>query len=1457
MNAIVPLNIAALRVNNNDKTNVVSNFQGKTASFENMPWYNPNAGAPPQEASTGDKIYNPLTVVGGNPGISPDFPLEVGVHLQWELPDYFRKGVQPAEGGNLVFPAAPNRWLVTRYLSIYDANSKTYGDITTMSWVVESDYLSDSLPIAENGIVRPAISVPIPAEPGYRVQPYKYMGRVVAYSDWDPSSESANNYLPAYTGNDNQPLFLTSIGFVGAYFNSYYPECRSVFGFWDNFADVSYEGGTLYQALSNNSSVQFRASYQVVGWLQEVENDPLTNIDEQITTAYNNYLADCTANKVEPELNPTDFFNRIATQDLHWSFNLDEVSYTLNPDNSIKSLDYPERSICAGTAQEVVWDMLSNPGTSYFLKSNNQSNPAAWTSQVEIAVGNSTIEALSAILKYDMQGNGEQAGNNEEVLSNYELLLDALQLGLLSEIEQQPNKLIMLEEALHSNGFSGIFSGYLWIVTQNQEAIQGGNPNPNDEVTLPLDLAEKLHLLNRAQKDYDMGREGLDLMRKQLFMDWTHYVKLFCGEITDPNIDQNELANFIATSNAGELNAVVDQGNAVGILQYTTDPVTGVITGLETPGSTVGTSSLAYAVWTNYHNVLQALTAYPEWTLQTAKAPSFYEPAEPVVLMEGDMMEPVARNGDADTVFVRLSQELLDTLALRFDSNDFKVAVSQLSGLPIISDNTPMQADVQGLIGEAYLLTPMLATVVAAALAAQGGGNNPAVSSLDDFVISLMYGQGGLSPLDIAPHPGGIPTPPAESLYATVGAENYVPAKNETITVAAPQALTFTFTNGNDNGWPPNIVAWTTQKALTAFSSDRVDPFLPIFMIWNVKLDPLKRESTDANDNEIYTDTNLTDYFVLDTDAIDYQYIMNGDTPVPFTVGKNVGYGNSATMSSSSTGVLVHQINSYIASHPNDPEDDTLKQIAQYYDSKKFLSQGISGFNQEQILTAYVAQVTVEDLVNQRSDAITKSLAAQAKATPNDNWYDFGFNSLEPISTNLLAQNNFGPLRSGFMEIQSIEIVDAFGQRMDLKTSTFNPDGSLATITAYSMTPAEKDTKHKGLIYLPPRLLTPTRLWFNWLSATFNDEVSGISSDFVEMNTHPSTSPVCGWVLPNHLDDNLFLYDADGTPIGTFGIEHRSTSPSLVYRTRAGNVANPTNDLAKDIGPQGEPTVNAHLANYMWYLYGESARYLEDLMTSIENSNAFLNPANFAQNAALSVLIGRPLAITRAVVGLETAGNLLPLSQADTGPGSPFSQDVKNDRYKYTDRMQYSSANLADVNFPLRLGDLHNLDDGLVGFIIEGSGSNPYTGAFFYSPAATESMGNGVVLPTEKTLELTLNASVRTITMLIDPRAPVHATTGILPVSELSVPADQYSAIMNSLGVNFVTRPILQMNNGLVVPLPQESGFDWSWITMGKSGTPLPPNAANETPVYGYTPQTILEGWLQLNPGVSEDDKNE
>jgi hypothetical protein len=1414
MNAIVPLNITALRVNQNDKTNIVSRFKGRTAVFEKIP-YGSQTGA-----STGNTIVQPL-----DSDASPANPLGAGVHLHWALPDYFKRGVQPAQGGDVVFPHAPNRWLITRYLSEYDSATHTYSTASAKSFIVESDYVTPNLEADAYGVVRPAVSVPLvfenikqdPAKSAYVGQPFMYMGRVINYDMWNPASESPDDFLPAYNGSDGKPLYLNSIGFVGPGFSAYYPDCSSVFGFWDHFMDQP----TIFNAIASNTPIQFKVSYQVTGWINEQQEDPLNTIAALVTNQYNQYVQDCIDENVEVKQTPADVFESISETQFRWTFNTADITYTLNSDKTLDTLTVPQSTLSSGIFQELVWNMENNPSTTFFLENpDNHQDPSEWTDTVKLAAGNTVIEALSALLKEDLANQGLP---DPAVLTNYEYLLDALQLGLLNNLDNETDKLITLEESLHSRAFSQISGGKLWLIEQKEQDPNQPH-NADIEITLPLEVAEKLHLFNQAQKNYDQARAALDVQRKQLFMDWLHYVNMYAGGVQGPYVDINTLSSFLYTTQGGEINAVIQAGEEAGILFYEQDPVSGQVTAPKQPS---GSGSLADEVWTQYQAILQELSQYPQWQLASAPAPSFWLPTDPVVIMEGDRIEPAVRNGRSQNLFVRLSTEIISQLNLTYDSTDFTVFVTNLMNIPTVTAVTPMQSDVQALVGEAFFTVPSLASYVGQALKNKGGANNPAVSSLDSFISTLENAEGGLSPLESATSAG---------LFAAVQAADYTPAANPQQCVSSPLVIDFTFTNPATNGWPLNTIGWNTQQHYPEFTANRYDPFLPTFLLWTAELDSLApKNGTD------YDAQNLTDYFQLDTDAVDYQYTVNGGTPVPFTRGNNLGYDSSVVLSTKSTYSLTQQVDTYVTNYPSDPNDQLLEDISTFYNKRKILSQSISGFNLEQNLKAFIPQIKVQDLTRGSRDQITTILNQSATANPEDDWYDFGFNSQSPIATGPLAQGNFGPLRSGFMEVKSLEIIDVFGQIMTLNTSSQTADGALQTTPSIPLQPVSTDTVNKEKIFLPPRLLTPTRLWFRWLSASFDPGVSGITTDFVEMNTHPATSPVCGWILPNHLDILLFFYDADGSPIGSFGLEHNT----LKYRTRPGNPANISDSLAEDIGPSGSPTVNAHTANFMWYIDGNDADFLIDLMAAIENSNHFINPASQSQSASLSVLVGRPLAITRAVLGLETAGNILPISQADVSATSAFPQDVNNNRYQYSDRQNHSSSDLASVKFPLRMGDLANINDGLVGYLLESNGANPYT--TLYSPAAVGSGGHNVEQPDADTIELTLNAPSINVTMLVDPRAPVHATTGILPVQELEIPSDQYEQAMRSLSMVFFTHPVLQATSGLTLPLPLESGYDWSWINPGSATlTPLKSNAGNEYAVYSYTPQTILEGWVQL-----------
>jgi hypothetical protein len=793
-------------------------------------------------------------------------------------------------------------------------------------------------------------------------------------------------------------------------------------------------------------------------------------------------------------------------------------------------------------------------------------------------------------------------------------------------------------------------------------------------------------------------------------------------------------------------------------------------------------------------------------------------------MMEGKRLEPARRNGPDTAIAVRADSELITTLTLA-GAGTWSVAAAELAGLPAppagLGANS---AAVAALLGEAALLDPLYVAAVAAAAGA------PDASTL---AVAIAGCQGGRSPLD----------PPASAgLYAAIRADGAVRSPNPQQTVSAPEALTVTFTNAAKTALEPDPVAWNAQTALRELSATRVDPYLPVWLTWQVRLDPLAR-GADAD----YEQTTLSERFRLDADAIDLSYPL----PARFTTSQTVVYKGAVVLSKKPFASLTQQIDAYIAEFPQDEADPALSKARADLAGRKVLSQSLDTFDLAQTLRTTIPQIPVADRVV-RPDLVTASIAAAANATAGDSWYDTAFNGLTAISSGLPAQRNFGPLRAGFLEILTLATVDVFGQVMQLETAQRTDAGALWVTPSIDLSPLAGDSANAGKIYLPPRVLAPSRPDAHWLSATHNDEVAGVEEDFVEVNDHPATSPVCGWIMPNHLDVTLEFYDADGSAIGSFGLEH--DAKANVYRTRAGNTANPGDELALDIGQPGTPSVNAHTAALMWFIHCRPAAFLADLMATIERSDKFINPVNFAQDVALSVLIGRPLAIARTVHSLSSAGGVLPVSQANTSASDALAQTVGNGRYEYAERQAHTCAGLDRVVFPVRLGELTDVDDGLVAFLPEAAGASPYT--TMYSPAAPEAGANGVVCPRPDTIELTLNGPALTFTTIIDPRAPVHVTTGVLPTVSLQIPPDQYMRAMHQLAVSFTTRPVLRDQRELKLPLPSETGFAWWWVPPGQPPAPLGATGAPDAPVYGYSPQRLLEGWLELvrNPDTTDSE---
>jgi hypothetical protein len=115
----------------------------------------------------------------------------------------------------------------------------------------------------------------------------------------------------------------------------------------------------------------------------------------------------------------------------------------------------------------------------------------------------------------------------------------------------------------------------------------------------------------------------------------------------------------------------------------------------------------------------------------------------------------------------------------------------------------------------------------------------------------------------------------------------------------------------------------------------------------------------------------------------------------------------------------------------------------------------------------------------------------------------------------------------------------------------------------------------------------------------------------------------------------------------------------------------------------------------------EGPAFLEDFLSGIEGALQRIDPENFAQHEALALLMGRPIAVVRAVVDLELRGQ--PSINQDW---NVFRTDIERDLKRELTAADGSASQPAEretdaverVRFPIRLGDDRQLNDGLVGY---------------------------------------------------------------------------------------------------------------------------------------------------------------
>ena len=1376
-------------------------------------------------------------------------PLATGIHLHWSLPDALTvMRADPDSNNRLRFPQVPNRWLIT---------SKTKSNNewkVEAQWIVESDYLYPEEATLGGLKQRTAITFPIvPLERYQRVltnpppkrpdkpsdvtdpdynavysAPFRYMGRNQQLADWQNNSKSSD-YLYQF-----MPDGLTAVGYGDPLFAAIYSNCSSVFGFVD----------------TSGTNKQVRR-YDILGWYENTPDcmdlflslfnqKPDTDLYKALTAAYKWKVTDP----------PKDF----PTFSLYYASVDVEPNLTANPalDGTTRPNDGP-------------------PGYSQ----NSKSRPA-------VAVGNTGTEALSADLAATLAD-----GNNDDRF----IMEDQLEaIGLRHELGDVTVDLeARFLEARHTKGFQPRTGGTLWSIQVRSTDTTSGNQLPSQQTAIPADLAHALNELNLRQADYDAAWQDIETLRHRVFADWYKFDNAynFATQRTviytsakdvppaqrhqDPKLDPTwvnlrdgniSLENFIGDQDEilpyileGSLQLLQQRVAVAGLIEIGKDDsgqVTFTATNASNNPYVANQFTLAQSVLLQLQSLTSQVDAYnaalqqkkvpQQFAILRKSAPRFWQPSEPAVLLKGAAVPSTPRHGEDG----RANDD--DTLTCHVLNVSTTLDKGGISSQLRTGDRNKVVQTIQSTIES---LRPQTVTPDTIGFSQQTEEPWHPISM--EWEVSVWPETAGMEP-----NPNkGLPWNDYQSNFVTTnyefdedasdllmthppshftsGESESVYAGRTTLTPGASRQLEFNITQ--------YLMSLTLlDLKLSIVGANELDDELDYkvdeglitwaglhFTLTNVPVlkDPATITGKDREEQIKQQQNAVADWFrtqhifrVADTSKSPPTYhLVDLDDPKHFPDGWYNGKPalDSSPLALTTFGALPHE------EQVLDPLNTALSAYKQL-GSQNVLAQSLGGLNNALLMRQQFPQLPIFDLnamilaiqphgpvisSEQKYRELTRDVAAAVA----------GGNTSAPV-----VDNDFLPIRSGVMKVNKLYLVDTFGQVLDVSPEAILPSDTL-TISR-NVTDAVKskitDDQDAQFVYLAPRITQPARLNFRWLAATPG---TLNSPDEPEMNDHPDTSPVCGWLIPNHLDHSLIFYDAQGIALGSIlqtGVWE--PAPGTVNRILADAIPNPH---------------LRQLANYLTNFSKNNSGYWAAFQTAIDYALENIEPASFAQHDALALLIGRPIAVVRASLSLQLQGKPA-LNQNWRALLSDMYEGMLDSRV---------SNEFTNVNVPVRLGEYKQFNDGLVGYWIEDD--NGFQDDKFYSSEA-ENVDNPHIITHHgiaSTQTLTLTTASLKLTMLVDPRGEVHATSALLPSKQINIPSEHYAGILQKLSVTFMTAPVLTERDGIHLSLPKEGGYSWSWLERPSASVWKQIDQIQATDnTLKFTPQRLVGGWLKLTP---------
>ena len=429
----------------------------------------------------------------------------------------------------------------------------------------------------------------------------------------------------------------------------------------------------------------------------------------------------------------------------------------------------------------------------------------------------------------------------------------------------------------------------------------------------------------------------------------------------------------------------------------------------------------------------------------------------------------------------------------------------------------------------------------------------------------------------------------------------------------------------------------------------------------------------------------------------------------------------------------------------------------------------------------------------------------------------------------------FVPLRAGVARIARLRLVDGYGQVLDLVgSSEAEREAELSEGAPLFVAEPMRVDEEAGLLALAPAFTAKSRLGFRFQSADVGDAREA-SADI---------SPVCGFVLPDHLDGALEFFSTTGEAVGQIRPD-----------SEAGAIWEDAPGRPSTVGQQPSRVLpNEYLAGVAeglldWGVVDQAAEAEEGalaaLLRVIDTTRWTVDPFGRIGEEHHSLLVGHPVVVMRARLRLEVEDPLAPPVNALTP-------------------------------VPIRLGALSHWQDGLLGYFV----GDDYRRVYCVDAAAAglaRALGPGQgflqqisqvqayfdAFSAPATAQPIVHAYVDTsgvafvrpnqdvdLTLLVEPHGFVHATAGIVPRKEIGMRREWVADALAKLAPTFQFGPVLIDPKTIRMPIPTELPGTWTWDHRQDVGVWA------EYPVVNATTDALLpadpaqghEGWLKFSP---------